>query len=376
MDLSKISVVIIVKNGGATLKECLESLKSFGEIILLENESSDDTLEIAYEFQKSFANLRIERSKFLGFGPLKNLAISYAKNEWIFNVDADEVLETSSLKELSALSPQKESIVALPRKNLYKKEWIKACGWYPDFVLRIFNKNFTAFNDNAVHESLKLPQNAKIIKLKNGFRHYTHQSIYSLIQKAQLYSTLWAQQNLHKSSSMSKALIRSGWRFFRDYVLRFGWLYGYKGFIISFYDSLGVFFKYTKLYEFQRAKIDSCALFIFNSCQNPALILDRLQKLTLFPDEVLIIEEKKYENNVELIRKGSKQFPCKLRYVLKEHSVEDLKASKLTRCEYVIMIDDIDILDPDFIKKHLNFLEHKVILQEGCIILDKRIKNQ
>ena len=66
MDFSKISVIIIVKNGGATLLECLNSLKNFGEIVLLDNGSSDDTLEIAYKFKQEFPNLRIEKSEFIG----------------------------------------------------------------------------------------------------------------------------------------------------------------------------------------------------------------------------------------------------------------------------------------------------------------------
>lgn len=52
MNLEKISVIIIVKNAQNTLFECLNFLKEFGEIILLNNESTDDTLKIAKEFQK------------------------------------------------------------------------------------------------------------------------------------------------------------------------------------------------------------------------------------------------------------------------------------------------------------------------------------
>ncbi|PVW98003.1 glycosyltransferase, partial [Campylobacter jejuni] len=74
---------------------------------------------------------------------LKNLALSYAKNDWILSIDADEVLENECIKELKNLKLQEDNIIALSRKNLYKGEWIKACGWWPDYVLRIFNKNFT-----------------------------------------------------------------------------------------------------------------------------------------------------------------------------------------------------------------------------------------
>lgn len=71
------------------------------------------------------------------------------------------MLENECIKELKNLELQEDNIIALSRKNLYKGEWIKACGWWPDYVWRIFNKNFTRFNDNLVHESLVLPSNAK-----------------------------------------------------------------------------------------------------------------------------------------------------------------------------------------------------------------------
>lgn len=252
MNLKQISVIIIVKNAEQTLLECLNSLKDFDEIILLNNESSDDTLKIAKEFQKEFANLHIYHSIFIGFGALKNLALGYAKNDWILSIDADEVLETGCLKEIEILELQKENILALSRKNLYKGEWIKACGWSPDFVLRIFNKNFTRFNDNLVHESLILPLDTQKIYLKNRLKHYAYKDISHLIDKMQYYSSLWAKQNMHKKSGVLKANLRAFWTFFRNYFLKNGFLYGYKGFIISFCSALGTFFKYMKLYELQK----------------------------------------------------------------------------------------------------------------------------
>ena len=177
---NKISVCILVKNAQNTIKECLESLKSFDEIILLDNQSSDDTLKIANEFKAKFNNLKIYSSEFIGFGPLKNLAISYASNDWIFSIDSDEVLESQALNEIANLDLNPQNIYALPRKNLYKGEWIKACGWYPDFVLRLFNKTQTKFNSNFVHESLEA-KNLNIIKLKNGLRHYAYDDISTLL---------------------------------------------------------------------------------------------------------------------------------------------------------------------------------------------------
>ncbi|EFB5390796.1 glycosyltransferase family 2 protein [Campylobacter coli] len=256
MNLEKISVIIIVKNAQNTLFECLNSLKEFGEIILLNNESTDDTLKIAKEFQKDFTHLYIYESKFIGFGALKNLALSHAKNEWILNIDADEILENEAKEELKKLEFKEQNILALTRKNLYKGEWIKACGWWPDYVLRIFNKNFTRFNDNLVHESLILPSNAKKIYLKNGLKHYACNGIESMIYKMNLYTSFSAKEKLKqgKKASVFGATLRFWLTFVKDYFFRGGIKYGYKGFIIALLNANGAFFRYMKLYELNHEK--------------------------------------------------------------------------------------------------------------------------
>ena len=253
----KISVCIIVKNAQATLKECLESLKEFDEIILLDNGSEDSTLQIAQDFNANYGHLRIEQSEFIGFGALKNLAVSYAKNEWILSLDSDEVLESSALSAIKAQNLQPQNIYAISRKNLYKGEWIKACGWSPDFVWRIFNKNFTRFNENIVHESVIIPKEARKIHLQGYIKHYAYDNISQFLDKLQRYTTLYVEQNYDKNNpkniSMSKAIMRGLWAFVRSYFLRKGIFYGYKGFIISLCAGLGTFFKYAKLYEITHA---------------------------------------------------------------------------------------------------------------------------
>ncbi|EFP1606328.1 glycosyltransferase [Campylobacter jejuni] len=379
MNLKQISVIIIVKNAEQTLLECLNSLKDFDEIILLNNESSDNTLNIANEFKKDFANLHIYHSAFIGFGALKNLTLSYAKNDWILSIDADEVLENECIKELKNLELQEDNIIALSRKNLYKGEWIKACGWWPDHVLRIFNKNFTRFNDSLVHESLVLPSNAKKIYLKNGLRHYAFRDISHLIDKMQYYSSLWAKQNIHKKSGVLKANLKAFWTFFRNYFLKNGFLYGYKGFIISVCNALGTFFKYMKLYELQKQKPKTCTLIIttYNQKERLKLVLDSVKNLTFLPNEVLIADDGSKEDTARLIEEYQKDFPCKLEHIWQEDEGFRLseirnKAIKTSNSEYIIVIDGDMILEKNFINDHLNFAQKKVFLQGSRVILNEK----
>ncbi|WP_291952567.1 glycosyltransferase [Campylobacter sp.] len=379
MDLKKISVIMIVKNAKNTLKDCLLSVKDFGEIILIENESSDDTLHIAKQFQDDYPHLKIYQSKFIGFGALKNLALSYANNEWVFNIDADELAKEEFLDELAKMKLKTNQILFLPRENLYNNEWIKACGWYPDYVMRVFNKTHTRFNDNLVHESLIIHNDTQKIKLKSGLKHYAFKDISALLDKLQRYSSLWALQNLHKDSSVFKALIRGNWTFFRNYFLKRGIFYGYKGFVISLCNGLGAFFKYMKLYELKLQKPQTCSLIIttYNQKERLALVLDSVKNLSILPDEVLIADDGSKEDTAKLIQIYQKDFPCVLRHIWQEDdgfrlSMIRNKAINASSAEYIILIDGDMILEKDFVKNHLEFAEKKVFLQGSRVILDEK----
>lgn len=373
---TKISVCILVKNAQDTIKECLESLQGFDEIILLDNQSSDDTLKIANEFKNKFGNLRIYSSEFIGFGPLKNLAISYASNDWIFSIDSDEVLELSALKELENLELNPNNIYAMPRKNLYKGEWIKACGWHPDFVLRLFNKTKTKFNSNFVHESLEV-SNLNVVKLKNGLRHYAYDNISVLIDKMQKYSTLWARQNRCKSSTIASAVLHGGWKFIRDYFFKSGFMYGYKGFVISFCNALGAFFKYAKLYELNH-QMPSVSLVVttYNNEKYLEQVLKSIESLDYLPNEVLIADDGSGKNTANLISKFKQNFPCELRHIWHEDRGFRLseirnKAINSAKSEYIIIIDGDMVLDRSFILDHLKFAKKNQFLQGSRVVLNE-----
>ncbi|MDX1809433.1 MAG: glycosyltransferase family 2 protein [Sulfurospirillaceae bacterium] len=243
---NKITVTILAKNSQKYIQECLSALVRFDEIILLDNGSEDATIEIAKEFK----NVKVYESKFIGFGPLKNLALSYATNDWILSVDSDEILNDALVDEILNLHLSNNKIYSILRDNYYNKKLIKCCGWEDDFVLRLFNKNITKFNDKQVHESIMINPQVEIVKLKNSFKHYSFDSAQELIEKMQKYSTLYAKEHKNqKSSSPAKAFFRAFFMFFKNYIFQKGFLYGYAGLLISTSNANGVFYKYIKLYE-------------------------------------------------------------------------------------------------------------------------------
>ena len=241
-----ISVTMITKDACRYIEESLGALERFDEVIVLDNGSTDDTIAIA----EKFPNVRVFESPFIGFGALKNLAADYAKNQWILSVDSDEIFSPELVDEILSLSLDKSKVYSIIRDNYYRGALIRCCGWENDRVDRLYNKNIVKFNDNKVHESLVLPEGVGRALLKGRFKHYTYDGTEELIEKMQRYTTLWADDYAgRKSSSPSKAVVRSIFAFSKFYFFKKGFLYGYEGLLISATNANNVFYKYIKLYE-------------------------------------------------------------------------------------------------------------------------------
>lgn len=124
------SAVMLVKNSERYLKEVLSALADFDEVLLLDNGSTDRTLEIAAEF----GNVRVCRHEFIGFGPMKNLAASLAKHPWIFSIDSDEVPDSELIASIrnAVEHNDPQTVYTLSRLNHYNGRLIRGCTWYPD----------------------------------------------------------------------------------------------------------------------------------------------------------------------------------------------------------------------------------------------------
>jgi glycosyltransferase involved in cell wall biosynthesis len=246
-----ISVAIIVKDGEKYIEECLQSLTAFDDVLLLDTGSTDRTMEIARRFE----NVRIEEHAFAGFGPTKNQAARLAKHDWILSVDSDEVVTPELSSEILSLSLDDSQVYRFSRHSYYRGKFIKGCGWYPDKILRLYNKKRTDLNNNQVHESVMVKEEMGIVDLKGALKHYPYDSAGSLVAKLQFYSTLFAEQNQGKlKSSPCKAVSRGMAAFFKGYVIRKGFLDGYEGFHIAFCQGLATYLKYLKLYEANQEK--------------------------------------------------------------------------------------------------------------------------
>lgn len=240
---SPISVTILTKNSAETLAATLESLKDFHEVLILDSGSTDETKEIS----SCYANVRFIERPFLGFGKMHNLASRLATHDWILSVDSDEVLSDELIQEILSLKLDPKTVYSLDRHNYFQGKWIKTCsGWYPDPVARLYHRHSTQFTDSDVHEKI-VSDDLTLIPLKGKLTHTPYRSIESFLTKMQLYSTLFAEQNKGKPSSVKKAVWRGFAAFIKNYFFKRGFLGGREGFIISVYNAQTTYYKYLKL---------------------------------------------------------------------------------------------------------------------------------
>lgn len=245
MEKLPISVTMMVKNGERYLARSLEALKEFDEVVILDNGSADKSKEIA----QGFENVSFYEAEFFGFGPMKNDMAEKARNPWVLNIDCDEILSPELIDEIRGLDlTDTQKVYALSRINHYREKPIKTCGWYPDFVKRLYCKDKVAFNLNQVHESLVIPKDCQLVRLKGEFAHFTSTGVNDLVEKMHKYTTLSAKQS-DKKVTIFASITHGLAAFLKSYLLRRGFLDGAEGFIISMNNAIGAYYKYVKIYE-------------------------------------------------------------------------------------------------------------------------------
>jgi len=242
----KISVVMIVRDAESTIRAALSELSQFEDVVVYDNGSVDRTREIAQQF----SNVRLIDGYFDGFGPTKNRAVSFARNEWVFVLDSDEVISPELLETLRGVHLQERIVYWVRRESFYRGSRVRYSGWGGEKIRRLYNRSITAFGNAHVHEDI-LVEGLEELEVGPGvIEHHSYQSLSDFVVKVDRYSSLYAESNKgKKTSSPTKAVISGLYSFFRTYVMKRGFLDGHVGLVIAFSHMATNFFKYMKLYE-------------------------------------------------------------------------------------------------------------------------------
>lgn len=235
-------------NAEVHLQKVLDSLKGFDEIVVCDMESTDSTAAIAADngcrvvtFPKGNHNI---------CEPARDFAIHSAKYDWVFVVDADEIVPKALKDYLYSRinEPGFNSALAVARQNMFLGRPATAS---PDYQLRFFLKDKTTW-PATIHSRPKvecivenIPANRKDLYMI----HLDDLSIKSRIDKMNVYSDYEVVKRSHKKYGTVKMLVRPWWFFIRSFILGKGITDGKRGLVRAYMASLYQIIYLSKLYE-------------------------------------------------------------------------------------------------------------------------------
>lgn len=237
--MGTVSVVVITQNEERKITNCLHSVSWADEIILVDGESKDATVEKASVFTQ-----KIHRRTFDNFANQKNYGIGLASGDWIFSIDADEVVNPE-LKEAVQKSVRDGSSYDgfyVKRRNFLFGKELRFGGQSREKILRLFKREKGKF-DQPIHEKVIVP--GAVGDLPGELMHYSSGSVEEYLRKLSLYTDFEARWMAKQGKAIRRrdVCVRPFLRFGYNYLLRLGFLDGYEGFL---YHSLSFFYDVIK----------------------------------------------------------------------------------------------------------------------------------
>jgi glycosyltransferase involved in cell wall biosynthesis len=247
-----ISLVIITYNEAANIGRCLDSVPFAAEKLVVDCGSTDATVAIAQAH-----GARVVQHDWLGFGAQRNFASTQASHDWIVVLDADERLTPELADELQQRLP---ALMAGPLCAAYLRRATIYMGapmrWYRPAVgekmARLYHRGRARWSDARVHESLRFDGPSTV--LRHTFLHENNPSLAEKQLKVLRYSELKCRDWLDKGRSprMWQTPLVGVAAFLKDYLIRLGFLDGWRGYVIAQTAAAYAVYKRTRYYEMVR----------------------------------------------------------------------------------------------------------------------------
>lgn len=246
-----VSVAVATLNEASNLEACLTSVKWADEIIVVDDGSTDATVEIAGRFTKKV----VVSLSHGNFHANKNLALQMATKEWVLSLDADEVIPGVLAEEIRLVTRDTPYVAfRIGRRNHFLGRWIRHGGWYPDRIIRLFRHGATQW-PLEIHDTPRIATPGLVGELTAEFLHYSYRSLEQYFEKFNRYTSRLAREADQRGEPVgpTRALLQLflrplAWFLYR-YVARLGMLDGLPGLFIAFSSALVIAVSYFKLWE-------------------------------------------------------------------------------------------------------------------------------
>lgn len=241
-----ISVVVITRNEGENVAECLKSVLWADEIVVLDDNSTDDTHRIAKLYTDKVFSRRMDVE-----GIHRNYAYSLARNNWVLSLDADERVTKELAEELKTAfrGESAHKAYTIPIRTFIGDRWIRYGGWYPAPKVRLFDKRFFKYEEAEVHPRVFIQGTCG--HLTKDIIHYSYRDFHDFFESLNNQTTLEAKKWFSQKRKIGflKMCRKFLDRFLKSYILKQGYRDGLLGFVVSYGSGLYQFMSYVKYRE-------------------------------------------------------------------------------------------------------------------------------
>jgi len=246
-----LSACIITLNEADRIDACLDSLAFCDDIVVVDSGSVDGTRERA-----EAKGARVLLRTFEGYRTQKAFAVQSARNDWVLCLDADERVSASLREEIERERNAGFTRAAgyrFPRATEYFGAYLRHGNAYPDRVMRLFDRRRGGWRgDREIHEHASV--DGVVIHLRGDLEHQAYRSLTDQFDRLERYSRMMAE---HMNAQGRRAHLinlfaNPFWRFLRGYVLRAGFLDGWRGLLYAVIKANYVRRKFIKLWLLNR----------------------------------------------------------------------------------------------------------------------------
>jgi glycosyltransferase involved in cell wall biosynthesis len=239
-----ITATIITFNEEARIAEAIASLSCCDEVIVVDSGSSDRTRDIARA-----RGARVIEHTWQGYSKQKNFAAEHAAHDWILSIDADERLSIELANEIMQWKAASEAdrirqadhAWSMPRRAFYLGRWIRHSGWYPDRKIRLYDRRHCRWEGDFVHEWVKAE--GTIGAFRGDLLHFPYRNWNDHVRRIDRYTSLAAQAARSNGlrGNVLKLVAGPPITFLKAFVLRGGFLDGWRGLAIAYMGARYVF---------------------------------------------------------------------------------------------------------------------------------------